>query len=673
VTAAAEGRRIDIQGLRALAVLLVVLYHCALPVPGGYIGVDVFFVISGFVITRMLAAELEASGTLSLRRFYLRRIRRLLPALALTTTLVTLLGIAANPIGTQDVAAYTGAAASLFAANAHLYRSAPGYFAPGSDLNPFLHTWSLAVEEQFYLVFPALLLVTWWAAARWLPEGRRRGAVALAMAGVLLASFVLSYAMSYRVTPLAGLKAPMVFAFYGSPTRAWEFAAGVLLALQDWRWRRLGPNFLLAAGLVGLALVAAGSAWLDASAHFPGLAALVPVVGTALLIASGSGAAHVLSRALGTRPMVWIGDRSYGWYLWHWPFVVFARALLPGAAWAPALAGLASLAPTWASYRWLENPLRAGGRGPAWRTLGLGAACVAVPVAACAALLLANRAIVGSARMDAVGEALRLHEDVLQDCLGLEAFDRPGCSFGPADGARGVILVGDSNAGQFTEPVVAAAVALGMRATVATSEGCPFVDMEVRINGDGFGACREFVQGTLARIAERRPDLVIVAQASDGYIREPDKTFRVDGQGAVATDPEAKAIAWRDGLARTLAAIGRTSRVLVIHPVPRFPEWSLDSCAAGRLLWDRASCAPSATRAEVERWRARAVGSERAAVATVPASTGLDLDDLLCDAKRCASEVDGRWLYRDGAHLSVRGALSLTEPLRLAMAERLGR
>jgi peptidoglycan/LPS O-acetylase OafA/YrhL len=159
--ASGSWRRADVQGLRGIAVLLVVLYHAGLDVPGGFTGVDVFFVISGFVITGLLLRELDASGSLDLRRFYARRIRRLLPALAVMLTVVAAVGLLASPVGAQVTTAHTGIAASLFAANAYLYRLGTGYFDVRTTLDPLLHTWTLGVEEQFYLVFPALLLAAW--------------------------------------------------------------------------------------------------------------------------------------------------------------------------------------------------------------------------------------------------------------------------------------------------------------------------------------------------------------------------------------------------------------------------------------------------------------------------------------------------------------------------------
>ena len=189
-------RRMDIQGLRAIAVILVVAFHAGVPVPGGFIGVDVFLVISGFVIMGMLMRELQGSGTIRFRAFYSRRIKRLLPALAVLTTSVVVFSIfLGSPFGSQLTTAQTGLGATFFGANLVIYRAATQYFSSGSWNNPLLHTWTLAVEEQVYLVFPALLLGSW-LAGRWLLAASKRG-VALVLALVIALSFLLSFLTSF--------------------------------------------------------------------------------------------------------------------------------------------------------------------------------------------------------------------------------------------------------------------------------------------------------------------------------------------------------------------------------------------------------------------------------------------------------------------------------------------
>lgn len=318
--AAAGHRRADIQGLRAIAVLLVLAYHAGLPLPGGFRGVDVFFVISGFVITAMLLRQLSAGGTISLRRFYLQRARRLTPALAAVVLAVAAASVfLESPLGEQQVTSRTGIAALLLSANYAIHGTVGGYFDAAAEQNPLLHTWSLSVEEQFYLVFPFLVLAAW-------RIGRGRRSLLALMLGV-------AGAASLGLAVATALKGADSLLFFGSPTRAWEFAAGALLALgrRSNSERIRGGGTAAAAGAV-LLLVAAMLP--EGTGSYQLATGLLTVVATVLVLAAGV-AGNAFSRALGRKLPVWIGDRSYSLYLWHWPLVVLAEKALPGMPASP--------------------------------------------------------------------------------------------------------------------------------------------------------------------------------------------------------------------------------------------------------------------------------------------------------------------------------------------------
>ena len=343
-------RRADIQGLRALAVLVVVAFHAGLPVRGGFVGVDCFFVISGFVITAMLRREWDATGRISFTSFYLRRFKRLAPALSVVVGFTVLASaLALSPLGPQEIVVKTGFGALLFVANWVISSTTGGYFDQPAGANPLLHTWSLSVEEQFYFLFPALLFLGLRLRRAWLP-------VALV-----------------TVASLAG--ALLLGGFYDTPTRAWEFGVGALLTFVRIRSARVA----LAAGAVGGELFLLALGLIGNGTPFPSVWTLLPVAATALLILAG-GVANPLSRLLSTRPLVAIGDWSYSIYLWHWPLIVFAAALWPATPHVRLYAALLSLVPALVCFRFVEQPLRTLQLAPARRIAVLAAAVVSLPL-----------------------------------------------------------------------------------------------------------------------------------------------------------------------------------------------------------------------------------------------------------------------------------------------------
>ena len=342
--------------------LLVVAFHAGLPVPGGFVGVDVFFVISGFVITGMIHRERSSTGRFRFGRFYLRRFKRLTPALALMVGVTMIMAfLLLSPFGTQQLAAQTGIGAMLLVANFVIARSTGDYFAPPAGSNPLLHTWSLSVEEQFYLMFPAVLIFGWllshralripWIRARQIPW------VTVLLGTGALVSFWLAMAGVSALGRLAP-SAKYLVGFYAPFSRAWEFAMGALLALAPTsRFLRSGRHAQVAAWL-GVALLAASASMINATTPFPGPWTLLPVGGTLLLIAAGTHHTTWVNRALALPAMAKAGDWSYSIYLWHWPLRVFAVYLWPQAPFAAVLAVTLSILPAVASYRWVEQPIR---------------------------------------------------------------------------------------------------------------------------------------------------------------------------------------------------------------------------------------------------------------------------------------------------------------------------
>ncbi|WP_244975638.1 acyltransferase family protein [Mycobacterium kubicae] len=325
-------------------------YHAGLPAPGGFVGVDVFFVISGFVITGMIEREHEATGQFRLGRFYLRRFKRLAPALALVVTVTIIVSFCLlSPFVTQQLAAKTGLGAILLCANWVIARTTGNYFLIRADWNPLVHTWSLSVEEQIYLFFPAILLLCW--------KLSRRVKTRIPWAPVVIGSLTL-ISLGLMLPTAFGEANPDLLGFYSPITRACEFGAGALLALATSNWSLPSRKTAALCAWSGVAILV-GAVWLiDKTTPYPGSWTLLPMIGTVLVIGAGTMQGNQVARALSLPAMVALGDWSYSLYLWHWPIRVFAVHLWPDVSFVPVLAIALSILPAVVTYRTLEQPVR---------------------------------------------------------------------------------------------------------------------------------------------------------------------------------------------------------------------------------------------------------------------------------------------------------------------------
>lgn len=650
--------RADIQGLRALAVLLVVGYHAGGIIPGGFIGVDAFFVISGYVITGMLLRELRSTGRVDLLRFYLRRARRLLPAAALMIVVTLIVTFLMTSPFDQRAGANAALWATFFAANAYFFAFTNGYFDAAAETNPFLHTWSLAVEEQFYLVVPSIFAVTVWLFRR--NQRRLDRALLWVAAGGLGVSLVASVLLSHHALPFRVDQ--LQFAFYSSPTRAWEFLVGAVLVLRPWpRWLASPPM-----RWVGAALLLGSSVVLTSTTVFPGLAAIPPVLGTALLIVDHHGVAGpgLLDRLLRSRPAIWIGDRSYSWYLWHWPaLALFAPAGNPVRAVIVALASLVAAA---AAYTWVEHPLHRTLLRTTPRILVAASLSVALGLSSASAIL-ANRIRMWTNPEVAVAAA-RIAEPGLYEAQGCTTTRNIGlpqgsrCIFGAASDRPRVLLVGDSHAGMYAEPLRIAAEAAGRQLEVVSFGGCPFVDRpDARSYADP--ACPGWVKGNLDYFASH-PDayaLVVTSSSAAGYV------MRDVVRGVYPTVDSATA-AWAQDLARTVGAARRPIvHILDVPQVPSYPQ-----CLARRPF-----AAPEPSCGVLPPDAAQVVERNLVAAAEVQALTPLgahiiDAATLMCRPDGCSAlDSTGMPVLKDSGHMTVAASLSLTDRLTVAVREAL--
>jgi peptidoglycan/LPS O-acetylase OafA/YrhL len=641
--------RRDIEGLRAIAVLAVVGFHFGVRgIRGGFIGVDVFFVISGYLITGLLIQELDSNGKIDLMRFYGRRARRLLPAVLLMTV-ATLIAIAFVCAPADQIRfAASAAATSLYASNFLYLRDALDYFGAESATNPFLHTWSLGVEEQFYLVWPALLLLTC---------GRRvRPARLLVTLGSLtIASLALCVWLTGRDQP---------WAFYGSPARAWEFGAGGLAALPwvtDWARR---TKWLPVAGWIAAAALLVCLVRITEASSFPGLIAVLPAAATVGLLVNGADQRERgVARILRTVPFQWIGRRSYSIYLWHWPIVTLALSLSPllSVPWRLACGTLTVICAA-ASYRWVEDPIRNHPvfAASARRAVGLGACLTVAGVIAAIALVVFGLHFGNSPAQKLITVTASQRSLATRNgCMVGPAKAEPvACWFGAASSPVTIVLFGDSHADQWSTPLAAIADAEGWRLVTYLKSSCPVADIPV-YNGRLHRVIRECApwrERTIDAIGQLHPNLVVVGEFSGDYIRS---------RPAPGSKPTTRAV-WAAGLKRSLTKLQeRGSSIVLLRDIPTL-HWEMRECLQNA-LWRGAS-----TTCDVP--RGLAINSELTQAETQLAASiqdvhFVDMTAQFCNQTTCPAEINGIPVYRDRSHMTNKFSATLAEPLRAVLLD----
>ncbi len=642
------GFRPEIEGMRGVAILIVVLFHCSVPgFSGGFVGVDVFFVLSGFLITGLLVAEIQKTSELSLVRFYARRIRRLLPASALTLAITLLIGAMILAPHELDLAGHASRAAALNISNIFFDIHAGDYFAPNVKSNPILHTWSLAVEEQFYLFWPLLLLLT-------LGWCRSIKVLVIGISALTLVSLVISVWFSAN----GG-----TFAFYELPARAWEFGIGGLAVLLPRGIVNVSSGWWRSLGWLGIFAIL-GSAHLIVGANgFPGWVALIPVIGTAVvLVAETEHPNRGIGVVLNSPPLQMFGRLSYSWYLWHWPFLVFSAALVPNITVAGKIAAaLASLAVAGISYHFVENPIRFHPyllKRPLTSLYFGGAVTVCSLGAALFAMWFATQ-LEKEPRMQAIaaaiGDITRLPKD---RCISkLQSPEVTLCEFGDASSNINIVLFGDSHAIQWFNPLQRIAESNGWKLTTVVKSACPSFDIEPLGQSSGYlAACASWRAEALQRIIALRPTIVFIAN-STSYLGNT-MTYAKDG----STPPMTVALGnLQDGTRRTLQAL-TGMRVVLMRDPPYF-SYDVPTCLARsvRHAWyPGGSC-------EAERsivLNAAVFESEQAGARGLSNVHFIDVTDRICELDICRPIQSNGILYRDHHHLTGTFAESLTALLK---------
>lgn len=598
--------RADIDGLRALAVVPVVLFHCGLTVvSGGYVGVDVFFVISGFLITKAISSDLK-DGSFSIAGFYERRIRRILPALIAMIAASFLASILFMDRGAIAGFGKSMISVALFVSNVFFWK-ASGYFEPSALTKPLLHTWSLAVEEQFYIIMPVFLGVCWRYAPRVL-----RPTIAIAAAGSLALS-------------VAAMTAAPTAAFFLLPTRAWELLAGSLLALYPVNPLSRIVRELL--GFAGLALVLAAVLLFDEATPFPGYAAAAPVLGAVAILMAGGAGGSVVSRILAWRPFVFVGLISYSLYLVHWPLIVFTRYALLRDPQGLEIVALAFGSVLLATLSWwfVEKPFRRPQNPVSRRRLFVVASLALISIAAVGfgmSRYSASGPIMSSDAKQATQSDTWLEGRCFLMDQPADAWAEDACVRTSGDKPR-VVLWGDSFAAQYVPGLITRQADLDHDVVQYTYAGCPPI---LTYESYARPGCHAFNARILEVVSRYHADSVILAARWD--------QLRTRGLSGL---PET---------IRRLREAGVTVYVIGQSPMFAFDVSVLESRKAGFAPDGRmAAWVTTFKTSEFDTVRESSAGAQF-----------IDPMPAFCSLDRCRYRQDGQMLFFDYGHLSDFGS-----------------
>ncbi|MBZ9862396.1 acyltransferase family protein [Mesorhizobium sp. CA12] len=644
------GFRPEIQGLRGLAVAFVVIFHIwPAALPGGYVGVDIFFVISGFLITGLLTRMALSEDGISLVGFYTRRVRRLLPA-AIVALLVTLAGtlLFVSDAWWEETAKQVIASA-LYMQNWRLAEQAVDYLGAEDGPSPVQHFWSLSIEEQFYIVWPLLMMAAlWWA--------RRRGA-----SPVQMVTFMLGVVMAGSLAASVALtRSDPAWAYFVTHTRVWELALGGLLALTPDRFRPNG-RVRTAMAVAGIFAALASAMLFSRSTDFPGFKALLPTLGAALIIAAGSVRIGRF-RGLDIAMLRYIGDRSYSIYLWHWPLIIFYAAQRGAIDLADGLLLIvATLVVSELSYRFVEQPYRHSRSSPAWRPLIDGTVAVGLCVAVAGGLVYAidrqpiDTGLIGTPNYPGPAALLanavvpqgvkplpplsKIGSDVpviyrMKCHQEQKGTDATGCLLGDPTGTRTIVVMGDSHAAQWVPAVDKIAKDRKWKLVAFTKAACPVTRVTILDDGKPYQQCALWREKVLAEIAKLKPDFVITSQSNYTSVT----------QGAMI---EGLRSVWGELTSQGV-------RVVAIRNTP-FSLFDPRTC----LGTDPAKCINP--RAEVERENIYALAARSVAGVTL-----VDMNDALCSKDSCPAVVGNIVVLRDNHHLTATYALALAPYLAKA-------
>jgi peptidoglycan/LPS O-acetylase OafA/YrhL len=610
----------QIQGLRALAALLVTLFH-AKWISGGFIGVDIFYVISGFLITGLLIREIERTGTINFKEFYARRFKRLLPTSFFVLAVTAVFSWLLIPATMRSSLGRDIIAAGLYVSNYLFAWWQADYQNLDATPSPVIHYWSLAVEEQFYLLWPLLILLFFMVATKL----KKKIALTVLVAAVTALSFVFSIYQT-ETSP--------IWAFYSLPTRAWELGLGALLVLlPPIKTKKL-------VGLLGFIFVIASAFIFNETTAFPGLNAVLPVLGTVMLIATINSWPPFLNDVANSRLFQWLGEISYPLYLWHWPLLVlpstyFARPL---AVYERIIAIFATIVLADLTHRFIEEPFRKRKILPTI-VFKQSAAITLVSVLIGTTIIFTSSdrinvsGINGAVSLAQIKARPLVYEDGCHANYAETKSD--ACEYAELDSQKTMVLYGDSHAAQWFPALAEIASRSGYKLVSLTKSACPSVDV-VRSDQGAFkmSRCKKWREDSIQRIMKMKPDVLVMS--SFQYFAQP-RQFQDRDKW------------WDDGQRKLLAQVKNASPNLIYLTDTPHPARDIPACLTNNSI---SECNKT----------------ERSTNLSISGFEVIDPNSWLC-SRTCPAVKDGVVAYRDASHISVDIAIALIPRLTQALRD----
>ena len=637
--------RPDVDGLRAIAVIAVILYHAGIkPFTGGFVGVDVFFVISGFLITSQIAKEIRANE-FSFISFYERRIRRIFPAFFTVTIFVLLMGAWFFDPDTYKEVGRSAIAATLSLSNIFFWSQA-GYFDAPSMLKPMLHAWSLSVEEQFYLFLPILLFLFFrFIKSKLIP----------ALIFVLFLSFALNVYILYQDPNSA---------YFLAHLRAWELLFGSLIALKP---IKLKPWILEILSLIGLAMILVSTVVYSQQTMFPGAAALIPVLGAALLINSGVFYKSFVAKILGTPPFVFIGKISYSLYLWHWPLIVFAKYYLIREITNTEIAVLMAITLLLSvlSWRFVEIPFRSKKILPRPRIFIFAGSVMTLIIGVGISIFLTNgfpnrfadlpslKSLAGNTAWQPVGKCAYESYTVGRKIN--------FCNLGKSSHSAVFLLFGDSHARALAPAVNRSATKAGVKGLVVTMSGCPPL-VGISRTGEN-NSCPQYNDQILNYI-KAHPEIKTILLSARWVMSANGTRYKTeDGpeykliNTSNPTPSDTNASLFEIGLFRTIDELLKLNRqVIIVSEIPEIGYHVPSAFSIAQRTGRDLNNIIAPTLLEYQQRNSVVLSVFEKIRQKYKLVQFVDLTDLLCKDQKCQVTVENRPLYRDDDHLSAFGA-----------------